>query len=60
MEKGKMKKYEVTIQLISGKISVEIYAFENSTMDEIYDLAVAEIEKELMISKLDSYREVKD
>jgi hypothetical protein len=45
---------------MSGKITLEIYAPVGASDDILYDLAVMELEKELQISKLYSWREVKE
>jgi len=52
-----MTTYQVTIQLSCGSLDVEV-EFEDGydpTDDEIHDAAVAEIENDLAMSKLDCY-----
>ena len=51
-----MKNIEVTMQLSSGKITVEIEVPDNASENEIHNAAVAEIEKELSYCKIGSYR----
>ena len=51
-----MKNIEVTMQLSSGNITVEVNVPDNATENEIHDIAVKAIEDELTYCKLGSYR----
>lgn len=55
-----MKKYEVTLQLLSSKVTVEVEVDEGATELEIEWAADAQVQKELNLSKIDSFREIKD
>jgi len=55
-----MQLYKITIELLSGKLTLEILAPVGASDDVLYDLAIMELEKELQISKLYSYTEIKD
>ncbi len=53
-----MHTYEVTIQLASGSLDIEVefQDGQDPTDDEIHDAAIKEIEQELGRSKLAYYR----
>jgi hypothetical protein len=55
-----MKKFKVKISLLSGQLTLEVVALKGATTDELYDLAINEIKRELEISKLFSYSEIKE
>jgi hypothetical protein len=55
-----MQRYKVVIELPSGKLTLEIFAPVGVSDDELYDLAFNEIMRELEISKLFSYSEIKE
>lgn len=55
-----MKKYEVTLQLLSSTVTVEVEVFEGATERDIEFAADAQVQKELNLSKIDSFREIKD
>jgi len=54
----KRETLRVTIRLLSGNITLEILAPVGASDDEIFDLAIAELQKEIEIAKLGSYRAI--
>lgn len=51
-----MKQFEITVQLMSGSITVEITANAEASENQLFDLALVEITNQLNCSKLAEVR----